>query len=99
MLRLVTPEQTHVNALLFQNRASILQHVAVAHAYVTEEMKRQVLARCEYGATLADLESDPSFTDATLARAAVFLLLLDDRLSCPTLESAPLSGRSRMVPT
>jgi hypothetical protein len=98
-LRLVTPQETRVNVPLFENRASILQHVAVARAYVTEEMKRQVLAQCKRGATLAELESDPSFADAMLARAAAFMLLLDDRLNCPTLASAPLSRGSRMVPT
>ncbi|MFB9127093.1 hypothetical protein E2553_40090 [Paraburkholderia dipogonis] len=86
------------NAVLFGNQASILQHVAVARAQVTEEMKRRVLARCEDGTTLGELENDPSFTGTMLARAAAFALLLDERLSCPTLASAPLSRTSRMVP-
>jgi hypothetical protein len=98
-LCLLAPHDFAVSGALDRNRARILQDAATARAFVTDDMKRRVLARCKEGATLCELESHLSPVDGTLMRAAAFMLLLEHRLHCPTLASAPLSGASRMVST
>ncbi|OAJ53583.1 hypothetical protein A6V36_36990 [Paraburkholderia ginsengiterrae] len=96
-VRIAEPDGPVATDVLRRNQATILQHVAAGHTFVTDTMKRRALDEFETGASLLELEHRLSPVESVLARTVAFTLLHDGCLNCPTLAREEIGPHTRLV--
>lgn len=76
--------------ILHANWATILQHLVTHRWQVTQELLERLAIELPPAFTLAQIEGQTPDVDEILVRAAVFSLLANGNLRCPTVGKQPL---------
>jgi hypothetical protein len=96
-LRIILPDELDDSDTLCANRLMMLQYVAASSASVSAGLLSLVLAACDGGVSLGELEQRCDGLDPAVVRTAVFSLVLNGRLACSTIALQPLGANSRLV--
>ncbi|MFM0204945.1 hypothetical protein PQR53_34565 [Paraburkholderia fungorum] len=95
-LQMIHPQELADPHVLRENRVMMLRYLVSGHALPIDGLMAGVLIACSNGTTLAELERQFTAADPMLVRSAVFRLVLDGQVRCPTLALEPLGPRTRL---
>jgi hypothetical protein len=97
MLRIILPDEFDDSDTLCANWLTMLQYVAASGASVSADLLSSVRSGCDGGVSLGELERRCVRFAPAVVRNAVFSLVLNSRLACPTIALQPLGASSRLV--